>query len=239
MFYIQVYLNVFNRNNPISNKNSKLLGFESMNENLNTQKNCPVCGKENKLESKFCKFCGSDMVASDFQPFEISRTMMFRVGCFSSCCIIFMVILVYFSLVVLPTFMPPAIAGLAAGLLLPLLGGVSFIGLIYLLIVYRNAGKRRIFSISPKGIKIVVTKEPICEADWSQFDSIEVEKLAGRSNSTDYRIYFTKHGVPYREIRIKGSVDFSGITCRTIVSQLQHYAEKMNKEFIGGKRRKK
>ena len=209
-----------------------------MNENLNTQKNCPVCGKENKLESKFCKFCGSDMVASDFQPFEISQTMRFRIGCFSSCCIIFIVLLVYTSLVVLPTFMPPAGAALAAGLLLPLLGGASFIGLIYMLVIYRNAGSRRLFSISPKGIKIVVPKEPICEAEWSQFDTIEVEKLAGRSNSTNYRYYFTKHGVVYREVLIRGSMDFSGINCRTIKSRLQHYAEKMNKQFIGGKRRK-
>jgi len=210
-----------------------------MNENLNEQKNCPVCGKENKLESKFCKFCGSDMVASDFQPFEISQTMRFRIGCFSSCCIIFMVLIVYFSLVVFPSFMPPAGAAIAGGLLIPLLGGASFIGLIYMLVIYRNAGTRRIVSISPKGIKIVVLREPICEADWSKFDSIEVEKLAGRSNSTDYRFYFTKHGVVYREIRIKGSIDFSGLNCRAIVSQMQHYAEKMNKEFIGGKRRKK
>ncbi len=202
-----------------------------MNENLNTQKNCPVCGKENELESKFCEFCGSDMVASDFQPFEISQTMLFRIGCFSSCCIIFMVLLVYFSLVVLPSIM--------GGLLITFMVPASVIGLIYILVVYRHAGSRRIFSISPKGIKIVVTKEPICEVDWSKFDSIEVEKLAGRSNSTDYRFYFTNHGVVYRVIRIKGSIDFSGISCRTIVSRLQHYAEKMNKEFIGGKRRKK
>ena len=202
-----------------------------MNENLNTQKNCPVCGKENELESKFCEFCGSDMVASDFQPFEISQTMLFRIGCFSSCCIIFMVLLVYFSLVVLPSIM--------GGLLITFMVPASVIGLIYILVVYRHAGSRRIFSISPKGIKIVVTKEPICEVDWSKFDSIEVEKLAGRSNSTDYRFSFTKHGVVYREIRIKGSIDFSGMNCRTIVSRLQHYAEKMNKEFIGGKRRKK
>ena len=210
-----------------------------MNENLGEQKNCPVCGKENKLESQFCKFCGSDMVASDFQPFEISQTMMFRMGCSSSCCIIFMVLLVYFSMVVLPDIMPPDQAAVTGGLLLPLVGGASFIGLIYILVVYRHAGSRRIFSISPKGIKIVVTKEPICEVDWSKFDSIEVEKLAGHSNATDYRFSFTKHGVVYREIRIKGSIDFGGITCRTIVSRLQHYAEKMNKEFIGGKKRKK
>lgn len=210
-----------------------------MNENLNTQKNCPVCGKENKLESKFCKFCGSDMVASDFQPFEISQTMMFRIGCYSSCCIIFMVLLVYSSLVVIPNLTSSVMLDIVAGLLIPLLGGVSFIGLIYLLVVYRNAGSRRIFSISPKGIKIVVPKEPICEADWSKFDSIEVDKTAGNHNNYHYRFYFTSHGVVYREILIKGSIDFSGINCRTIVSQLQHYAEKMNKQFIGGKRRRK
>jgi len=210
-----------------------------MNENLNTLKNCPVCGKENKLESKFCKFCGADMVASDFQTFEISQTMLFRIGCFSSCCIIFMVLLVYLTLVVIPDLMDPIQAGLMAGLLLPLLGGVSFIGLIYMLVIYRNAGKRRIFSISSKGVKIVVPKEPVCEADWPQFDSIEVEKSAGSHNNKNYRFYFTKHGVVYREILIKGSIDFSGITCKTIVSKMEQYAAKMNKEFIGGKRRRK
>ena len=209
-----------------------------MNENLNTQKNCPVCGKENKLESKFCKFCGGDMVASDFQPFEISKTMILRIGCYSSCIIIFMVFLVYFSLVLMPSFAPPFVAAIGSGLLLTLLGGACIIWLIYFLIKFRDAGSRRIFSISAKGVKIVVPKEPICEAEWSKFDTIEVEKSAGASNSTNYRFYFTKHGVVYRETLIRGSFDFTGINCRTIISRLQHYAEKMNKQFIGGKRRK-
>ena len=149
-----------------------------------------------------------------------------------------MVLIVYFSLVVFPNFMPPAGAAIASGLFIVLLGGASFIGLIYMLVVYRNAGSRRIVSISPKGIKIVVPREPILEADWSQFDSIEVEKSAGDHNNKHYKFYFTKHGVVYREIVIKGSIDFSGLNCRSIVSQMQHYAEKMNKEFIGGKRKK-
>ena len=191
-----------------------------MNVNLNAQKKkCHVCDKENESESKFCKFCGNDLVASNFQPFEISQTMMFRIGCFSSCCIIFMVLLVYFSLVVFPSIMPPAQAAITGGLLLPILGGASFIGLIYMLIVYRGASSRRIFSISPKG-------------------TIELEKSTGDHNNKNYRFYFTKHGVVYGEILIKGSLHFSGINCRTIVSQLQKYAAKMNKQFIGGKRRK-
>ncbi len=210
-----------------------------MNENLNTKKNCPVCGKENELESKFCKFCGSDMVASDFQPFEISQTRLFNLGCSSSCLIIFTVLMVYFSLVGLPSIAPSAIAEIMGGLLVLITVPVGVGGLIYILVLHRNAGSRRIFSISPKGIKIVVPKEPICEADWSEFDSIEVKKLAGGSQRTDYRFYFTKHGVVYREIVIKGSIDFGKMSCRTIVSRLQHYAEKMNKEFIGGKRRRK
>ena len=202
------------------------------------KKKCHVCDKENESESKFCKFCGNDLVASNFQPFEISQTMMFRIGCFSSCCIIFMVLLVYFSLVVFPSIMPPAQAAITGGLLLPILGGASFIGLIYMLIVYRGASSRRIFSISPKGIKMVVPREPILEVNWSQFDTIELEKSTGDHNNKNYRFYFTKHGVVYGEILIKGSLHFSGINCRTIVSQLQKYAAKMNKQFIGGKRRK-
>ena len=66
-----------------------------MNENLNAQKKCPACGKENNLESKFCKFCGANMDTFDFQTFEISQTMRFRKNCFSICCIIFIVLIFY------------------------------------------------------------------------------------------------------------------------------------------------
>jgi len=84
----------------------------------------------------------------------------------------------------------------------------------------------------------VVPREPILEVNWSQFDTIELEKSAGDHNNKNYRFYFTKHGVVYREILIKGSLHFSGINCRTIISQMQQYAAKMNKQYIRGKRRK-
>jgi len=64
----------------------------------------------------------------------------------------------------------------------------------------------------------VLPREPICEADWSKFDTIELEKSTGAHNNKNYRFYFTKHGVAYREILIKESIDFSGIRCRTLVS---------------------
>jgi hypothetical protein len=133
--------------------------------------------------------------------------------------------------------LPPFAAAIASALFIVLLGGVSFIGLIYILIMFRSAGKRRMFSISRKGIRIVLPREPIFEINWSKFDTIEVKKSTGSQNQKLYRLYFISHGLILEEILIKGSLHFSGANCRLIVSQLQHYAAKMNKQFIGGKKR--
>ncbi|MEE9376729.1 MAG: hypothetical protein V3V33_01695 [Candidatus Lokiarchaeia archaeon] len=210
-----------------------------MNENLSAQKNCPACGKENKLDSKFCKFCGANMVTIDFQTIEISQTMRFRKNSFSICCIIFIVLIFYVSLVVMPSLLNPFEATIAAGLLIVLVGGVSFIGLLYILWVYRGAGIRRIFSISPKGIKIVVPREPIFEVNWSEFDLIQLHKFSGGHNNKAYRFYFISNDEVYKDFLIEGSMHFSGANCRAIVSQMERYAAKMNKQFIRGRRRRK
>lgn len=210
-----------------------------MNENLSAQKNCPACGKENQLESKFCKFCGANMVTIDFQTFEISQTMRFRKNSFSICCIIFIVLIFYLSLFVFPNSMEPFQAAVASSLFIVLLGGVSFISLLYILWLYRDSGFRRIFSISPKGIKIVVPREPIFKVNWSEFDLIQLHKFSGSHNNKLYRFYFISNDEVYKEFLIEGSMHFSGLNCRAIVSQMEQYAAKMNKQFIRGKRRKK
>ncbi|NVM36461.1 MAG: hypothetical protein HWN81_12755 [Candidatus Lokiarchaeota archaeon] len=209
-----------------------------MNENLSAQKNCSACGKENNLDSKFCKFCGANMVTIDVQTFEISQTMRFRKSSFSICCIIFIVLIFYLSLVVFPNSMEPAMAVVASGLFIVLVGGASFLGLLYILWVYRGAGFRRIFSISPNGIKIVVPREPIFEVNWSEFDLIQLHKFSGSHNNKLYRFYFISNDEVNKDFLIEGSMHFSGVNCRAIVSQMEQYAAKMNKQFIRGKRRK-
>lgn len=210
-----------------------------MSENLNVGKTCPVCGKETNPESNFCQFCGSNMVTSNFEPFEISQTMRFRKNCFSFCCIIFIIFVFYFSLVIAPSVWEAFQAAIVAALFIVLLGGVSIIGLLYILWVYRGSGIRRVFSISPKGIKIVVPRQPIFEVNWSEFDLIQVYKHAGPSNRTDYKLYFVLNDEVYKEFNIEGSMHFSGLNCRAIVSKLEQYAIKMNKQFVRGRRRKK
>lgn len=210
-----------------------------MSDNLDAQKKCPVCGKENQLEFKFCQSCGANMVTSDFQTFEISQTMRFRKYGFSICCLIFIGLLFYFSLVVIPSFAPSIMAEFVAWLLIPLIGGISFIGLLYILWLYRGSGVRRIFSISPKGVKIVVPRQPIFEVNWSEFDLIQLHKTAGPSNSTLYKFYFVSNDEVYKEFIIEGSIHFSGLNCRAIASKMEQYAAKMNKQFIRGKRRRK
>ena len=180
-----------------------------------------------------------NMVTSDFQPFEISQTMRFRKYGFSFCCIIFIGILFYFSLVVIPSEWNSFEAAIMSGLLIVLVGGASFIGLIYILIVYRSSGTRRIFSISPKGFKIVVPRQPVFEISWSKFDTIQIHKFAGSSNSTAYQFYFISNDEVYDDIIIKGSLHFSGLNCRTIISKTEQYAAKMNKEFIRGRRKRR
>lgn len=150
-----------------------------------------------------------------------------------------MVLIFYFSLVVIPSFMNPFEAAVAAGLLIVLVGGSSFLGLLYILWVYRGAGIRRIFSISPKSIKIVVPREPIFEVNWSEFDLIQLHKFSGSHNNKLYRFYFISNDEVYKDFLIEGSMHFSGVNCRAIVSQMERYAAKMNKQFIRGKRRKK
>jgi hypothetical protein len=210
-----------------------------MSEIQNAGAICPVCGKENKAEGNFCQFCGGSMGISDFQPFEISQTMSFRKYCFSSCCIIFIGFLFYFSLVIAPSVWGGFEAAVIAALFLVLLGGVSIGGLFYILWAYRGSGVRRFFSILPSGIKIVVPRKPVFEVNWSEFDLIQVYKHAGSNNSTDYRLYFVLNDEVRKEFNIEGSMHFSGLNCRTIVSKLQEYAIKMNKQFAKGRRKRK
>ena len=224
-----------NIGNPIWSNNLKELIL--LNETQNELIECPECGKKNDSVAKFCKFCGANMELPDFQPFEISQTMQIRRGVYSICCVIFIVLVFYLALVVFPNAMPPAAAVIASTLFMILLGGVSFISLIYILVIYRSAGKRRIFSISPKSIRVVLPREPVFEINWSKFDTIELKKWTGSQNQKLYRFYFILHGIVREEILIKGSMHFSGANCRTIVSKLHEYALKMNKQFIQGKKR--
>ena len=210
-----------------------------MNEHLSEQKICPACGKENYLEAKFCKFCGANMVTFDSQTFEISQTMRLRKNSFSICCVIFIVLIFYFSLVIFPNIMEPLMALVASALFIVLLGGSSFISLLYIRWLYRDSGIPRIFSISPKRIKIVLPKEPVFEVNWSEFDLIQLHKFSGYHNNKSYRFYFISNDEVYKEVLIEGSLHFSGAKCRAIVSQMKQYAAKMNKQFIRGKRRKK
>ena len=210
-----------------------------MNENLSAHKNCPACGKVNKIKSKFCKFCRANMASSDSQTFEISQTMRLKKNWVSICWIIITGLIFYFSLVVFPKFVPPHIASLATILSIVIFGGASFLSLLYCLWLYRGASIRRIFSISPKGIKIVVPRKPIFEIYWSEFDLIQVHKFYGSRNIKNYRFYFFSNDEIYKDFLIKGSLHFSRANCKAIVSQMELYAAKMNKQFIRGIRKKK
>ena len=176
------------------------------------------------------------MQVSKPETFEISQTMKFRRAGWSLCFIVFFGIVLYFSLVVIPSMENNFWGATTSALLILLVGGMSLIGVLYVLWIYRGASKLRVFSISPEGIKIEVPRKPIFELGWSKFDLIHLHKFSGSSNQKYYKFYFLSNGVVCDEFTIEGSIHFSGSNCRTIVARLKQYAEIMNVQFVRGNR---
>ena len=182
---------------------------------------------------------------NDSQTFEISQTMSFRRSSNSICMIIIIGLVFYFALVVMPIIAPPFMATIVAGLMIVIVGGGTFILLLDFLWMYRGASIRRIFSISPEGIKIVVPRQLIFEINWSEFDLIQLRKttvMASSIHMTSHRAYrfnFISNEEIFKDFLIIVSIHFSRINCRAIASQMEQYAVKMNKQFIRGKIRKK
>jgi len=170
------------------------------------------------------------------QSIEITQTMKFRRTGWSLCFIVFFAIILYFSLVIVPSIENTIEGALMSALLIVLAGGMSLIGLLYVLWVYRGAGKLRVFSISSEGIKIIVPRKPEFKVFWGSFDLIHLYKFSGSQNQKHYRFYFISNGVVNDEFTIEGSMHFSGRNCRTIVAYLKQYAETMNVQFVKGKR---
>ena len=179
----------------------------------------------------------------DSQTFEISQTMSFRKNSFSICCIIFIGLIIYFSLVVFPNIVPPFAGFIGSVLIIGILGGGTFILLLDFLWMYRGASFRRIFSISPAGIKIVVPRQLIFEINWSEFDLVQLRKTAASISvlhtQKAYRFNFISNDEIYKDFLLIVSIHFSGANCRAIISQMEQYTVKMNKQFIKGKIRKK
>ena len=214
-----------------------------MIENVIEQTNCPACDKENELESTFCKFCGVNIETYDPETIEISETMRIRRISYILFGVIFFGIVVYLFLVFFPSITndleAKRIFWTTAGILIPVGGIGVFVWLLWILWTYRGAKFRRIVSISPRGIKIVLPREPIFEVSWSNFDMIHLWKSSGGNTGKDYKFYFISNGVVYDDITIKGSVHFSGRKCRTIIFHFKQYGAKMNVKFNKGKRLKR
>jgi hypothetical protein len=212
-----------------------------INEILTAQKKCPACDEEFEIDTKFCKFCGVNMETYDSQTIEISQTMRLRRFGYISFIIIFTGIIFYICGVVmlnLPNEWESKMAlTIMVGIIIPVMGIFDTGFLIWILWIYRRAKFRRVVSISPKGIKIILPKEPIFEVYWPAFDLIHLwRSSSSRSNTHAYKFYFISNGHIYDDITIKGARHFGGLNCRAIVTQLKQYAAKMNVEFTRGKR---
>jgi len=179
------------------------------------------------------------------ETYEISQTMSLRRAFSSICMIIIIGLTFYFSLVVIPNIIPTFEATIGALLAIVIVGGGTFILLLDYLWMYRGASIRRIFTISPEGIKIVVPRQLIFNINWSEFDLIQLRKTTVASSSIHmashraYRFNFISNDEIYKDFIIIVSIHFNRVNCRAIASQMEQYAVKMNKQFIRGKIRKK
>ena len=180
---------------------------------------------------------------NDSQTFEISQTMSLRRSSNSFCMIIIIGLVFYIALVVMPIIAPPFMATIVAGLMIVIVGGGTFILLLDFLWMYRGASIRRIFSISPEGIKIVVPRHLIFKINWSEFDLIQIRKSNASVSwfhiQRAYKFNFISNDEIYKDFLIIKSIHFSRINCRAIISQMEQYAVKMNKQFTRGRIRKK
>ena len=183
------------------------------------------------------------MQISEPETIEISQTMKVRRIGYIIFDVILFSIVVFLFLVYLPSLASDVedknmlLAG--AGLIIPLSGVVCVVFLLWVLWAFRGANVLRVVSISPKGIKIVLPREPVFEVSWSNFDLIHLWKSGGGNSGKDYKFYFISNGVVYDDITIKGSVHFSGSKCRTIIFHFKQYGAKMNVNFTKGKRIKR
>lgn len=224
-----------------------------MGESINTQKICPACGQANKVENAYCRNCGASLDgvesvnvepeqttgASETNKVEITETL--KGYKYSYLCCMLIMLGIVLGIILLLASMEDVGAQVGAALLSIFLLPVVFCGIIYVLWYTARMSKPRTFIISDQEIKIRLPKKPIFQINWSDFNTIQIFKsnLSIETNRVGYSLNFFSNDGSKREITIELGRDFKRGTAKNIKSLLEQYANRLNKEYIWGRKRKK
>ena len=104
-------------------------------------------------------------------------------------------------------------------------------------------GPVRTFSISEQEIRIIFPKKPPFNIQWSEFNTIQLYKYSpdyydmfpvGMSLQA-FKINFLLNDALIKETSIELGREFKSRTAKKIRSNIEQYANRLNKEYIWGK----
>jgi len=196
--------------------------------------NCPKCGKSIKLGRKFCNYCGINLVRLKTDKIEITESL--KGGRYVYLCLLIFPILTLFA----------AFRGAIEVFIILLIVDAVYIGFILFIefvgigrLRMRTLAKPRTFFISNELIKFSVPKKPLFQIRWEEFVKLEISERKTEWWSATIvtprkifknLVFYTDDG-KYRLHTIDLKWDFKKNTCIRIISILQQYCTKFNKEY--------
>ncbi len=209
-----------------------------MSVTSNNKKKCPQCGKVNIPEDKFCTDCGFELKEYSPEDFVIIEHLKGSLYGSIACLSIFIAFMILVTVAIASQYLAQAIIPLI--IIWPIVIGFMFWASMYL----RGLSKIRKFIITGKYLEIIVPHKPYFRVNWSEFDSIEVQKrshqtwaaLPGKVIIGPRFIYFKLifKGVNFAQsYEFESGKDFKRSSRKKILIALEEYSQKMNKEYNG------
>jgi len=224
-----------------------------MDDGINIQKICSACGQANKAENAYCRNCGANLEGSESVNIETEQvsdvsetnkveiTKTLKASKYGSICCIIIILGIVLGLIFLlysaGTIQAAIGAVFLAALLLPVVVGF----LIYFLFYTSKMGQARTFSISDQEIKIALPNKPVFRINWSEFTTVQLFRFAKGIIIDRPALslnFFTNEGSK-RETSIEIGREFKNSTVKKITSLIEQYANRLNKEYIWGTKKKK
>jgi hypothetical protein len=225
---------------------------------------CHFCGAELEGGQYRPAGVGPTTVTAETNKQEVTETLRGSVytkfgislGCIAVLGILFLV-----GCIALINYDPPEEspeAAIGAGLGAAALGIMAFIclvpGLIYIIVLftgsYHEVGATRTFTISDQTIKIMIPDISAFQIPWSDIATVQIYKSESwsdwrrysghRTNPSGKTLvyvinFYGRSGYLTTYAFVRG-LDFSGSSTRRIVSLIEQYAYRLQKEYIWGKK---
>ncbi len=230
-----------------------------MAENTEKQKICPSCGQANRVDNIYCRHCGTSLEgiesvkieevqvsdSSETNKVEITAYYKKTKYCLNSCGL-FLLIFVLVIMIVPILLHPLGVIVFFVFLIFVLPLTICLVNTIFR--ITKGMGSARTFSISDQQIKIMLPEKPIFQINWSEFDTVQIHKSdPDRSDLMTmpsvkrevYSINFLSNDVSRGITSFMMPNDFNRRTTKKIRSLIEQYANKLNKQYIWGRKRKK